>query len=81
MFGFKGRGSGEVRVDVAQPADAPELVAQVADVDRQLLALALIPRPYWSPTTRERADRLLDLRNAIRPARPLSVPVIPGRSS
>lgn len=26
-------------------------------------------------------DRLIDLRNAIRPARPAEVPVIPGRSS
>jgi hypothetical protein len=50
---------------------------RVADLDDKLAAIAEIPRDERSEGLEWQADRLLDLRNAIRPARP--VPVVQGR--
>jgi hypothetical protein len=53
------------RSEPGAPADA-----KVADVDRRLEAIARTPSPLRSPAQQFQADRLLDLRNSIRPARP-----------
>ena len=73
---------------VVPPAESRDLAAteaEIESIDRRLLALQCIPRASRSASMWPReVDRLLDLRNAIRPARvtaPADVPVIPGRSS
>lgn len=48
--------------------------ARIAEMDEEIY------RAHKLGRTDDR-DRLMDLRNAIRPARPAEVPVIPGRSS
>lgn len=62
----------------------PALERDIAELDRKLRLLRLIPGPR-QPGTWARMDALLDERNALRPARPLplrrAVPVIPGRTS
>jgi hypothetical protein len=64
---------------VTAPAESPvdELVAeaQVVEVDDKLTRLSV--RPHREPGV---CDRLLDLRNAIRPARDRDTPYVPGRS-
>jgi hypothetical protein len=66
--------------------------SRVTALDVQLAEIAVVPAILWRPSDRYRLDRLLDLRNKVRPpmplpddypARPLrpSVPVIPGRPS
>lgn len=52
---------------------------KVADIDDKLTAIAEIPRDDRSEGLEWQTDRLLDLRNAIRPAKPRPVPVVPGR--
>lgn len=63
---------------IAAPAEpsARDLVdeAKVIELDEQIYRAQRLGR------TADR-DRLMDLRNAIRPARPATVPVIPGRSA
>lgn len=72
---------------VFPPAESRDLAAvedEIEHIDRQLLHYTGIPRERRKWTWMTGVDRLLDLRNAIRPARPRlrpSVPVIPGRSS
>lgn len=56
----------------------------IEDADRQLLALKHIPRAQRLASWHRQADRVLDLRLAIRPPRvtqPADVPVSPGRMS
>jgi hypothetical protein len=49
-------------------APVPDEV-RIADIDDKLTAIALIPRDERSEGLDWQTDRLLDLRNAIRPAR------------
>jgi len=71
-------------------------LARVAEVDRKLTEILVIPAPVRTESMWRELDRLLDLRNAICPLPPLpddyasqprplplrrSVPVIPGRAS
>lgn len=70
--------------------------ARVADIDRRLAEIAEVPAPVREWWMWWRADRLLELRNAVCPQPPLpddyavqprplrvrpSVPVVPGRTS
>jgi hypothetical protein len=65
---------------IAVPAEPPVPdEVRVADIDDKLAAIAEIPRGDRSEGLEWQTDRLLDLRNAIRPARPRPVPVVPGR--
>lgn len=67
---------------VIPPAEPPVPdEVRIADIDDKLTAIALIPRDERSEGLDWQTDRLLDLRNAIRPARPREVPVNPGRTS
>lgn len=65
---------------IADPAEQPVPdEVRIADIDDRLTALALIPRADRSDTWDDQVDRLLAMRNAIRPACPSPVPVVPGR--
>jgi hypothetical protein len=69
---------------ITPPAETPPTVtaeARIAELDRKLTAIALIPRGQRTENLLWQENRLLDLRNAIRPGRPRPVPVIPGRST
>lgn len=59
--------------------------AEIAKVDARLAAIIAVPPPVRTELMWWQLDRLLDLRNAIRPARTLplrpSVPVVQGRAS
>lgn len=58
--------------------------AEIAKVDARLRAILEVPPPVRTDLMWWQLDRLLDLRNAIRPARVVlrpSVPVVPGRAS
>jgi hypothetical protein len=48
--------------------------ARIAELDEQVYRAHRLGRA-------DERDRLIDLRNAIRPARPTAVPVIPGRAT
>lgn len=90
MFGFLNRRPGRLEYQVPlQEARLAELFPpqagihsaacngredEIRAVDKQVLRA-------WHNGERALADRLLDMRNAIRPARPAPVPVIPGRTS
>jgi hypothetical protein len=66
----------------AVPAEPPMVTpdeGKVADIDDKLTAIAEIPRDDRSEGLVWQENRLLDLRNAIRPARPRPVPAIPDR--
>jgi hypothetical protein len=58
----------------------PGIEAQIADVDRKLLSIAVFPRSERGQGPEWQTDRLLDLRNAIRPAKERKPPVVPGRA-
>lgn len=63
----------------AEP-DLAATEARVEDIDRKLLSIAQMPASCRVVNV----DRLLDMRNAIRPPKvtaPADVPVIPGRAS
>jgi hypothetical protein len=65
---------------IAVPAELPVPdEVKVADLDTKLAAIAEIPRDDRSEGLVWQEDRLLDLRNAIRPGRSRPVPVVPGR--
>jgi hypothetical protein len=68
----------------AQSREAHDQADAIEDADRQLLALKHIPPAQRLASWHRQADRVLDLRLAIRPPRvtqPADVPVIPGRTS
>lgn len=68
----------------APPTPASPAEDAIEGIDRQLAEIAAVPPPVRTPELWAKQDRLLDLRNAIRPARVASrpsVPVIPGRTS
>ena len=70
-----------------RPATRPEYLtppdpqAAIAEIDRKLLSIALIPAEHRTDVQHGFADRLLDQRNAVRAGAPAEVPVIPGRAS
>jgi len=65
---------------VTAPAEQPVPdEVRIADLDRQLAAVSEALRTVRVEGLLARADGLLDQRNAIRPAKPRPVPVIPGR--
>lgn len=64
---------------LAVPAEQPVPdEVRIADIDDRLTALAIIPRADRSGTWDEQVDRLLAMRNAIRPAKESPAPVVPG---
>jgi hypothetical protein len=66
---------------IAVPAEQPVPVeVRIADLDQRLSVIAEVPPAERNEALWWQLDRLLDMRNAIRPARqPRPVPVIPGR--
>jgi hypothetical protein len=65
---------------LAAPAEPPvPTEVRVADIDIKLRSIAVIPRCERGEGLEWQTDRLLDLRNAIRPARQRPAPVVPGR--
>lgn len=59
---------------ITPPAEPPVDEARIAQLDERTFVA-------FREGNRELADRLIDMRNAIRPARPAVVPVIPGRTT
>lgn len=70
-----------VTVEFKHPDGSPDIPAQVAEIDRRLLSIALIPRLHRGEGQKRRADELLDERLRLRPPVVAGVPVIPGRAS
>ena len=81
-------------VPPAELSAAERDAARVAEIDGDLVEIAEVPAPVREWWHWWRADRLLDLRNAVCPLPPLpddydrprprlrpSVPVVPGRAS
>lgn len=90
MFGFLNRRPGRLEYQVPpQEARLAELFppqpgihsAAFTGREDEIRALDQKVLTAWDNGELDRADRLLDMRNAIRPARPAPVPVIPGRAS
>lgn len=76
LFGQRPRRLSADFIAVPHEPTARELVdeARIVELDESIYRAQRLGR------TDDR-DRLLDLRNAIRPAKPAEVPVIPGRSA
>lgn len=70
-----------VTVEFVTPDGSPDVPAQVAEIDRHLLSIALIPAEHRPEGQRERADMLLDRRNRLRPPVTSGAPVIPGTTT
>lgn len=66
---------------VTAPAELPDVAQSIASIDERLELIKLTPKAERNVYIWALADRLLDQRLAIRPARPAQVPVIPGRPS
>jgi hypothetical protein len=65
---------------VTAPAEPPVPVeVRIAEIDEELTAIFAVPPADRSEAVWRRADRLLDMRFAIRPAKPRPVPVVQGR--
>lgn len=76
------RPRGEARF-VTAPAEVP-IEDRIADIDRQLAEIAAVAPEDRTPHQWWQIDRLIDMRNAIRPAYERAqspVPVIPGGAS
>jgi hypothetical protein len=65
---------------VTAPAEPPVPdEVRIAEIDIKLRSISVIPRCERGEGPDWQTDRLLDLRNAIRPAKPRPVPVVQGR--
>lgn len=81
LFSRKPEDTQEIPQSLCERCPAAEVEGQIAELDRRLLAVALL-RPREAGQ-RVRMDQILDERNRVRAPRPLvrpSVPVVPGRT-